>query len=200
MATCMHRLSTYRYLNVRYSFVLVVLHCNYYSYLTYLWPEIRKMISDNSSLHASSNTGYHSHSNGSWRNAPEVFLCTERPEETDWGGHCNCCLHKAYRQTCGVLEIPSCLIHDIFLKKALKYIKRAYFCRAMHNQHKYITLSEKYIHSDLQVYSLQLQAWALARVVVHKLCVRRSAVDGSSQIALWRQDCRIHRRAANTST
>ena len=42
------------------------------------------MISDNSSLHAFSNTGYHSHSNGSWRNAPEVFLCTERPEETDW--------------------------------------------------------------------------------------------------------------------
>ena len=43
----MHRLSTYSYLNVRYSFVLVVLHCNYYPYLTYLWPEIRKMISDN---------------------------------------------------------------------------------------------------------------------------------------------------------
>ena len=42
------------------------------------------MISDNSSLHASSNTSYHSHSNGSWRNAPEVFLCTERPDETDW--------------------------------------------------------------------------------------------------------------------
>ena len=55
-------------------------------YLTHLWPEIRKMISDNSSLHASSNTGYHSHSNGSWRHVPEVFLCTERPEETDWGG------------------------------------------------------------------------------------------------------------------
>ena len=71
------------YLNVRYSFVLVVLHCNYYPYLTYLWPEISKMISDNSSLHASSNTGYHSHSNGSWRNAQEVFLCTERLEETD---------------------------------------------------------------------------------------------------------------------
>ena len=71
------------HLNVIYSFVLVVLHCNYYPYLTYLWPEIRKMISDNSSLHASSNTGYHSHSSGSLRNAPEVFLCTERPEETD---------------------------------------------------------------------------------------------------------------------
>ena len=42
------------------------------------------MISDNSSLHASSNTGNHSYSNGSWRNALEVFLCTERPEETDW--------------------------------------------------------------------------------------------------------------------
>ena len=74
--------------NVRYSFVLVVLHCNYYPYLTHLWPEIRKMISDNSSLHASSNTGYHSYSNGSWRNAPEVFLCTERPEETDWQFWC----------------------------------------------------------------------------------------------------------------
>ena len=44
------------------------------------------MISDNSILHASSNTGYYSHSNGSWRHAPEVFLCTERPEETDLGG------------------------------------------------------------------------------------------------------------------
>ena len=41
------------------------------------------MISDDSSLNASSNTGYHSHSNGSWRNTPEMFLCTERPEETD---------------------------------------------------------------------------------------------------------------------
>ena len=47
--------------------VVHVLHCNYYPYLTYLWPEIHehKMISDKSSLHASSNTGYHSHSNGS---------------------------------------------------------------------------------------------------------------------------------------
>ena len=30
------------------------------------------------------NTGYHSHSNDSWRNAPDVFFRTERPEETDW--------------------------------------------------------------------------------------------------------------------
>ena len=69
------------YLNLRYSFVIVALHCNYYSYLTNLLPEIRKMISDNSSLHASRNTGYHSHNNGSWRNAPEMFSGTERPEE-----------------------------------------------------------------------------------------------------------------------
>ena len=39
------------------------------------------MISDNSSLHASSNTGYHSQSNGSWRNAPEVFFQYEKT----WG-------------------------------------------------------------------------------------------------------------------
>ena len=46
MATCMIALAHTDYLNVRYSFVLVVLHCNYYPYLTYLWPEIRKMILD----------------------------------------------------------------------------------------------------------------------------------------------------------
>ena len=62
------------YLNVRYSFIILVLHCNYYPYLTNLCPEIRKMISGKSSLHASSNTCYHSHSNGSWSNAPEEFV------------------------------------------------------------------------------------------------------------------------------
>ena len=58
----------------------------------FLWPlpwQIQSIPRDNSSLHASSNTGYHSQSNGSWRNAPEVFLCRERPEETDWL-HCKC--------------------------------------------------------------------------------------------------------------
>ena len=56
----------------------------------------------------------------------------------------------------------------------------------------------------MQAYSLHCKREqaieVLARVAVHTLCVPSSAVDGSSQIALWRQDCRIHRRAANTST
>ena len=64
------------------------------------------MISDNSSLHASSNTGNHSHSNGSWRNAPEVFLCTERPEETDWWISVAFCLvRKSSRQSAVSVEL-----------------------------------------------------------------------------------------------
>ena len=82
------------YLNVRYSFVFVVLHCNYYPYLTYLWPEYVKWYQI---IAVYMHTGYHSHSNGSWRNVPEVFLCTERPEETDWWTSQTCFLLRYLR-------------------------------------------------------------------------------------------------------
>ena len=71
----------------------------------------------------------------------------------------------------GVLGISSCLINDIFLKMHQNTLKREYFCWARRNEHKYITFSEKYTHSDLHAYSLhckRVQAIeVLVRVVVH---------------------------------
>ena len=51
-----------------------------------MWPEICEIMSDNSSLHASSNTRYHSHGNGSWRNAPEVFFSYLRQDNSTGRG------------------------------------------------------------------------------------------------------------------